>query len=151
MQVRDEVLDVAFVSAEEMGLVDELKLMTGLRINPMIAPLSIVESRLDALYRSEQHTKDITEGTGEFDTAEGVEDSEGENILDLDASPAADANGRIVRMVNQILEQASCAMAPATSTLNRSRTVARSGSGSTASSMRSHRRRKALSSCLSPA
>ena len=30
---------------------DELQLMTGLRINPIIAPLSVVESRLDALYR----------------------------------------------------------------------------------------------------
>ncbi len=36
--VRDTVLDVAFVSPEEMGVVDELQLMTGLRINPVIAP-----------------------------------------------------------------------------------------------------------------
>ena len=34
MAVRDDVLDVAFVSPEEMGVVDELQFMTGLRINP---------------------------------------------------------------------------------------------------------------------
>src|SRR5271157_6274738 len=43
MAVRDEVLDVAFVSPEEMGVVDELQLLTGLRINPMIAPLTLVQ------------------------------------------------------------------------------------------------------------
>ncbi len=106
MTVRDEVLDVAFVSPEEMGVVDELQLLTGLRINPIIAPLSVVQSRLDALYHTDQHTKGITDGTEDFDMIEGEENEEDENILNLDASPMADANGRIIRMVNQILEQA---------------------------------------------
>jgi len=106
LTVRDEVLDVAFVSPEEMGVVDELQLMTGLRINPIIAPLSFVQIRLDALYRTDQHTKGISEGTEDFDVTEGEEGREDENILNLDSSPPADANGRIIRMVNQILEQA---------------------------------------------
>jgi type IV pilus assembly protein PilB len=106
MAVRDEVLDVLFVSAEEMGVIDELQLITGLRINPMIAPLSVVQARLDALYRIDQHTKGISEGNEEFDTIEGEQDNEDENILDLDAAPPSNSNGRIVRMVNQILEQA---------------------------------------------
>jgi len=106
MAVREDVLDVAFVSPEEMGVVDELQLMTGLRINPIIAPFSVVQSRLDALYRTDQHTKGITEGTEDFDVLEGEESDRDENILNLDMSPPADANGRIIRMVNQILEQA---------------------------------------------
>ncbi len=106
MAVRDNVLDVAFVSPEEMGVVDELELMTGLRINPIIAPLSVVQSQLDLLYRTDQHTKGIGEGSEGFDVIEGEEGDDNENILNLDATPTADANGRIVRMVNQILEQA---------------------------------------------
>ena len=106
MAVRDDVLDVAFVSAEEMGLVDELHLMTGLRINPIIAPLSVVQTHLDTLYRSDQHTKGIGEGSEGFDATEEDPDDDNENILNLDASPPADSNGRIIRMVNQILEQA---------------------------------------------
>ena len=106
LAVRSDVLDVAFVSPEEMGVVDELQLITGLRINPIIAPLSVVQSRLDALYRTDQNTKGIGEGTEEFDVGEGDEDREDENILNLDASTPSDANGRIIRMVNQILEQA---------------------------------------------
>jgi type IV pilus assembly protein PilB len=106
LMVRDAVLDVAFVSPEEMGVVDELQLMTGLRINPMIAPLSVVESRLDVLYRSTRDTKAIGEGTDDFAGLEEDRDNDNENILDLDMVPPADSNGRIVRMVNQIVEQA---------------------------------------------
>ena len=106
LAVRDTVLDVAFVSPEEMGVVDELHLMTGLRINPLIAPLSVVESRLDVLYRINRDTKAIGEGTEDFATIEEDRDNDNDSILDLDQAPPADANGRIVRMVNQILEQA---------------------------------------------
>ena len=104
--VRDDVLDVAFVCPEDMGVVDELELLTGLRINPMIAPFSVVQARLDALYRADQQSKAIGEGTEKFDVLEDEHDLEDENILNLDQAPPPDANGRIVRMVNQILEQA---------------------------------------------
>ncbi|MGC8641552.1 MAG: GspE/PulE family protein [Isosphaeraceae bacterium] len=105
MKVRDDVLHVAFVSPEELGVVDELSLLTGLRIHPLIAPLSLVQSRIDALYRADQQGKTI-EGAGEFESIEGEAEEEDENILNLDIAPPPDANGRIVRMVNQILEQA---------------------------------------------
>ena len=105
IKVRDDVLDVAFVSPEELGVVDELELLTGLRIHPMIAPHSVVQGRIDALYRADQQGKTI-ESAGEFESIEGEEESEDENILNLDVTPPPDANGHIVRMVNQILEQA---------------------------------------------
>ena len=126
LAVRDEVLDVAFVSPEEMGVVDELQLLTGLRINPIIAPLSVVQARLDALYRSDQNAKSIGEGTEEFDVTEGEDRREDENILNLDVSTPSDANGRIIRMVNQILEQVLRIITPATSTSSHSRMAASS-------------------------
>ena len=52
--VHEDVLDVLFVSPEAMGVIDELHLMTGLRINPKIAPLSVVQSRLEEFYRAEE-------------------------------------------------------------------------------------------------
>jgi type IV pilus assembly protein PilB len=106
LAVRDDVFDVAFVSPEAMGVVDELQLMTGLLINPIIAPLSVVEAGLDALYRSNRDNKAIGEGTEDFDANEGDDEDDADNILNLDILPPSDANGRIIRMVNQILEQA---------------------------------------------
>jgi type IV pilus assembly protein PilB len=104
--VRDDVLDVAFVCPEDMGVVDELEHLTGLRINPMIAPYSVVHARIDALYRADQQSKAIGEGTEAFDVMEEENEVEDDNILNLDMAAPPDANGRIVRMVNQILEQA---------------------------------------------
>ena len=107
MAVRDDVLDVAFVSPEEMGVVDELQLMTGLRINPMIAPLSVVESRLDVLYRSDQRHQGHRRGDRRLRRARGGRATMTTRTSSISTpSPPADANGRIVRMVNQILEQA---------------------------------------------
>ena len=53
-----------------------------------------------------QQSKAIGEGTEKFDVLEEEREVEDENILNLDVAPPPDANGRIVRMVNQILEQA---------------------------------------------
>jgi type IV pilus assembly protein PilB len=106
LALRDDTLDVVFVSPESMGVVDELQLLTGLRINPYIAPLSQVESLLDVLYRANRESKAIGEGGEEFqDAAESTEEAD-ENILNLDTPPPNDENGRVVRLVNQILEQA---------------------------------------------
>ncbi|HMF35593.1 MAG TPA: GspE/PulE family protein [Isosphaeraceae bacterium] len=106
MGLRDDVLDVAFVSPEAMGVVDELQLLTGLRINPLIGPLSLVEAHLDALYRANRENKAIGEGSEDFHDAGDQLDELDENILNLDTPPPNDENGRIVRLVNQILEQA---------------------------------------------
>ncbi|MGA7496669.1 MAG: GspE/PulE family protein [Isosphaeraceae bacterium] len=106
MALRDNVLDVAFVSPETMGVVDELQLLTGLRINPLIGPLSLVELQLDALYRAHRESKTIGEGSEDFQDIGDQLDELDENILNIDTPPPNDENGRIVRMVNQILEQA---------------------------------------------
>ncbi|QEH35861.1 Type II secretion system protein E [Aquisphaera giovannonii] len=104
--LRGDVLDVAFVSPESMGVVDELQLLTGLRINPLIAPLSLVEVHLDALYRANREGKAIGAGGGEFLDDGPEEQDVDENVLSLDTPPPNDENGRIVRLVNQLLEQA---------------------------------------------
>ncbi len=104
--LRDDVLDVAFVSPETMGVVDELQLLTGLRINPLIGPLSLVEFQLDALYRAHRESKAIGEEGDSFRDTSDDQNELDESILNIDTPPPNDENGRIVRLVNQILEQA---------------------------------------------
>jgi type IV pilus assembly protein PilB len=105
--VHGETLDVAYVSPDELELVDELQLLTGLHVRMLITPLFVVEARLNTLFNVER--ADIAGKAGEF--AEAAQDDEddydsNEGILQLDAPPPPGSNGRIVRMVNQILEQA---------------------------------------------
>jgi len=107
VEINEDMLDVAFATYEDMLMVDELQLLTGMSIRPMIAPLTVVEKSLDTLYRGSR-----TKFVGGYSTEDDIEeDDEGiddanEEILDIDIPPPTGPDGRIVRMVNQILEQA---------------------------------------------
>ena len=108
LRVVEDMLDVAFVSPEELGLVEELQLLAGLRIRLLIAPLSVVEAKLHAMFKAGR-AEEIGGKNAEFTEVvldEEPEEDPDEGILMLDAPPPPGANGRIVRMVNQIIEQA---------------------------------------------
>ena len=51
VELHEDTLDVAFATFEGMSMVDELQLLAGLTIRPMMAPLLVVEKTLDTLYR----------------------------------------------------------------------------------------------------
>ncbi len=101
------VLDVLFVSPDEMRLVEELRLLTGYEVRPLLAPLSVIEAKLETLFKDERSTA-ISGSAGEFTQTDenNEEKEEDDNVLDLDAPTPPGESGRIVRMVNQILEQA---------------------------------------------
>ncbi len=107
VEINEDMLDVAFATYEDMLMVDELQLLTGMSIRPMIAPLTVVEKSLDTLYRGSR-----TKFVGGYSTEDDIEeedegiDDANEEILDIDIPPPTGPDGRIVRMVNQILEQA---------------------------------------------
>jgi len=109
VELNDDVLDVAFATYEDMLMVDELQLLTGLTIRPMMAPLTVVEKTIDTLFRGSR-TKFVGDYNIEADDEdipeEEEDDSQNEEILDIDLPPPPGPDGRIVRMVNQILEQA---------------------------------------------
>jgi type IV pilus assembly protein PilB len=104
LEVSDEVLDMAFVTPEHLGLVDEIQFMTGKLVRPSIAPISVVAVSFEKKY---QMTQDLTGGAafGQESQPEAL-DAEPEEVLYLDRSPPPGEDGRIIRMVNQILEQA---------------------------------------------
>jgi type IV pilus assembly protein PilB len=107
--VRGEQLDVAFVTPNELLIVDEVQLLTGLRVRPLVAPISVVEGLIDAVYSADRGGFIST--SEEFEQVEDREDDDeigddGDETLHLDQPPPPGRNGRIIRMVNQILEQA---------------------------------------------
>jgi type IV pilus assembly protein PilB len=106
-----ELLDVAFATFEDMLMVDELQLLTGLTIRPTIAPLSVVQKTLEMLYQAartkfinplENYAADEDESLKDESQVDQVNDE----ILEIDQPPPSGPDGRVVRMVNQILEQA---------------------------------------------
>ncbi|HVC98511.1 MAG TPA: ATPase, T2SS/T4P/T4SS family [Pirellulales bacterium] len=105
-----ETLEIAFVSPNEMLIVDEIQLLTGLSVRPLIAPRSVVESLIEALFSAKGAGKEFMSSSEEF---EQVEEDDGKSdddpageILHLDQPPPPGRDGRVIRLVNQILEQA---------------------------------------------
>jgi type IV pilus assembly protein PilB len=112
VELHEDAVDIAFATFEDMLMVDELQLLTGLTIRPMIAPLSVVEKTMEVLFRSTR-TKFVSDMEGfapEQSEEEGESDGDmehgGDEILEIDKAPPSGPDGRIIRMVNQILEQA---------------------------------------------
>ena len=109
VELHGGTLDVAFATFDDMLMVDELQLLTSLNIRPMIGPLSIIDDAIEALFRrcapSIGHLEGYREESDDADEA-GFEEEQNEEILDIDVPPPPGPDGRIVRMVNQVLQQA---------------------------------------------
>jgi type IV pilus assembly protein PilB len=108
---RGGMLEVAFVSPDDMLVLDELQLLTGMTIRPLIGPLQAVSRLIETLYSARQLQPEYSGGADEFAKAREEEhfqpsDATYDEILDLDQPPPPGQDGRIIRMVNQVLDQA---------------------------------------------
>ncbi|MCA9263818.1 MAG: type II/IV secretion system protein [Planctomycetales bacterium] len=110
---RDGKLDVAFFTPNELLLIEELQLITGYEIKPCFATLSVVENCINALYDADAWEAEAAPVAGaDFEEVEDVaslgdhEDHAGEEVVHLDQLPPPGRDGRVIRYVNQIFEQA---------------------------------------------
>ncbi len=107
VEIHDDTIDVAFSTFEDMLMTDELQLLTGMNVRPMMGPISVIEKSLNTLYLAAR-TKFISriDEYSNEDDDEAEEEQLDENILELDAPPPPGPDGRVIRMVNQVLEDA---------------------------------------------
>ena len=110
---------------------DELQLLTGLRINPLIAPFPLSSRYLDALYRANRDSKAIGEGADDFEDAEDQQDdwtrTSSTSTRRLPMTRTAASSAWSIRFSSR-----RCATAPATSTLSHLRMAANFDCASTA-------------------
>ena len=143
-----ETLDLAFATPSALLVVDEVQLLTGLHVRPLVAPLSVVEAWLDrssaraprppsSAARPRNSSRSRTRTT----TAATPTTRSSTSTSPRPPAATAGSSGWSTRSSSR-----PSAPGPATSTSSRSRTPARSASGSTASSRRSPRRRGPSSS-----
>lgn len=107
------VLEVAIFSPDSLLLADEIKLLTGRQMRPMFAPLSVIERLLNLLYEEGGWNTSVpvaastnfeeVEDSDELDEEEAAEATE---VIHLDQAPPPGRDGRIIRYVNGIFEQA---------------------------------------------
>ncbi|MEN6458368.1 MAG: ATPase, T2SS/T4P/T4SS family [Thermoguttaceae bacterium] len=111
----EDTIDIAFAGLEDMMMVDELQLLTGLYVRPLVARLSVVDATISTLYKNtEGGSPQFLGGANDYGNANsgstdddaGNDPQHDEDILDLDVAPPPGQDGHIIRMVNEILEQA---------------------------------------------
>jgi type IV pilus assembly protein PilB len=111
VEIHDDTLDVAFSTFEDMLMTDELQLLTGMNIRPMMAPMSVVEKATETLFLATRtkfisRMNDFANNDDEEEDDEQEEEQEDDNVLAIDAPAPAGPDGRVIRMVNQILQDA---------------------------------------------
>ncbi len=106
-------LEVAIFAPESLLLADELKLLTGRKMRALFAPLTVIERLLSVLYEEGNWSESVNvvgrtnfEEVEEHDDASDEETQEAEEVVHLDQPPPPGRDGRIIRYVNAIFEQA---------------------------------------------
>lgn len=111
--MEEDSIAVAMIDPSNVLLLDNLKMMTGLEIQPFIAPKSQLLAALDRFYsKKDQLSEVVSEKVNELTSDTEDNDASLESIgsaegkLDLDKENATGAGSHYVRMVNAILRQA---------------------------------------------
>ncbi|HEY1602007.1 MAG TPA: ATPase, T2SS/T4P/T4SS family [Pirellulales bacterium] len=119
-----ETIEVAFVNPDGLLIVDEIEFLTGLVVRPVITARTALETLIE-IYFSANSTHKAKKRTIKHDAAPGkqaaklgrpmapdeVDDDEDEfaddeEVLNLDQSLPPGPEGRVIQIVNDILEQA---------------------------------------------
>ncbi|NLE37361.1 MAG: type II/IV secretion system protein [Pirellulaceae bacterium] len=108
--LRDDVIDVAFFTAHSLHILDELQWITGKTVFPLIAPLSVIEGILGTFFE-DTFWPGAGGNAGDFEAVDeeemdALDEGANEEILHLDQPPPPGRDGRIIRFVNQMFEQA---------------------------------------------
>lgn len=109
-----KTLEVAVFAPDSLLLADEIKLLTGRQMRPMFSPLTVIEKLLSVLYEegawsNRMVTASTTASFEEVDDEDELDDDEAQQateVVHLDQAPPPGRDGRIIRYVNGIFEQA---------------------------------------------
>ncbi|MGB7344010.1 MAG: ATPase, T2SS/T4P/T4SS family [Pirellulaceae bacterium] len=108
-----QTLEVAVFAPDSLLLADEIKLLTGRQMRPLFASLSVIERLLAVLYDDGTWSTAVASTTAasfeEVEETEELDDEESQEsgeIVHLDQAPPPGRDGRIIRYVNSIFEQA---------------------------------------------
>lgn len=111
LRVERGCLDVVFATPNELMVIDELQMQTGLQIRASIGRFTAVERAINALYGGGEWVSDdldtVVRSLQHVDTVDDTDpDEEESEVIHLDQPTPPGRDGRIVRLVNQVLSQA---------------------------------------------
>jgi len=103
----DGTLEVAFANPTDLNTLEQIQLLTGLVINPVVATYGMIDAALGELFGKRDFVKELTTEARSFQKISIAEDAETiEEIVDLDRPVAKGRDGHVIRLVNHILSGA---------------------------------------------
>lgn len=103
----DGTLEVAFANPTDLDTLEQMQLLTGLVIRPVVAPHGAIEAALGELFGNRDFVKEITTEARSFQKVSIAEEAETiEEVVDLDRPVPKGRDGHVIRLVNHILSMA---------------------------------------------
>ncbi len=107
ISAKDSTLTVAMMDPGNIFALDDIKFLTGYRVEPLIASENAVTEAIEEYYKEEEETSDdkLEDLLSGFDT-EGVEYVEEEEDADISALAHESEDAPVVKLVNAVLTDA---------------------------------------------
>ncbi len=100
---QNEVLEVAFANPTDLTVFEQIQLLTGMVIRPVVAPLGLVNDAINELFGTRDLVKEITTEAGHDISDSDDQDDAVEEVVDLDKPVPKGRESHVVRLVNHIL------------------------------------------------
>jgi len=103
----DGTLEVAFANPTDLDTLEQIQLLTGLVIRPVVATHGMIDAALGDLFGKRDFVKEITTEARSFQKIPIAEEGEAiEEVVDLDRPVPKGRDGHVIRLVNHILSMA---------------------------------------------
>ncbi len=99
------ILEVAFANPTDLSVLEQIQLLTGLVICPVVAPLGAIDAALGELFGKRDFVKEIASEAGS-EQSKPDEDDVVEEIVDLDRPIPKGRDSHVIRLVNHVLSLA---------------------------------------------
>jgi len=100
-------LEVAFANPTDLTALEQIQMLTGMVIRPVVAPVSSITDALDEMFGKRDFVKEIVSEVDGSGTAQEADDEEAvEEVVDLDRPIPKGRDSHVIRLVNHILSTA---------------------------------------------
>ena len=100
-------LEVAFANPTDLTALEQIQMLTGMVIRPVVAPVTAITDALDEMFGKRDFVKEIaSEVDGGGGSQENEDEEVVEEIIDLDRPIPKGRDSHVIRLVNHILSTA---------------------------------------------
>jgi type IV pilus assembly protein PilB len=100
------MLEVAFVNPTDLATLEQIQLLTGLVIRPVVARLGAVDEAIGETFGKRDFVKEIASEAGAGPAQQHGLEEDVEEVVDLDRAIPKGRDSHVVRLVNHILSNA---------------------------------------------